>query len=218
MIIIIANVRTEAARRKFFRFFTGFQQLVNTLLVLQMLRMGSLIQLYELDELESIYWCGACVRVHCGGVDSLWAHAFVCRYIGYLHRDLDQWKEQLEGARQRVDDKKKDKNAKAKAAKAKAPKAKIITHHDLVRAAEAGLARGVYFTLLALHRMGTFVPPVYELQPKQNRWQLRFNAVLPGMVPQLVRPWLVQAVALTDSDGARCRLNVIRPCERRIFR
>jgi hypothetical protein len=68
------TVSTEAGRRKFYRFFTAFQQHFNALLSMQLLRLGSMIALYETDELEAVYW-----------------------YLHYLHRDLDQWKEQLDG-------------------------------------------------------------------------------------------------------------------------
>lgn len=163
-------VSSEPARRKFFRFFTAFQQLLNTLQALQMLRMGAMIALYETDELEAVYW-----------------------YQNYLHHELDTWKEQLDAARQDKDKKK----GKATASAAPVLKARAVSHHDLVRAAEAGLARGVYYTLGALRALGTFVAPVYELQPAQNRWNLRFGAMASSMAPPAV-PYDRYRTALAD--------------------
>lgn len=151
-------VTAEAARRKFYRFFTAFHQLVNALMSVQLLRLGSMIALYEVDELESVYW-----------------------YIHYIHHDLDLWKTEVDAARQRTDDKKGGKKAATPA-----PKAKIITYHDLGRTAEASFSKGVYYTMLALTAAGTFVPPTYEMQPARVRWQLRFNSLnisAPPLVP-----------------------------------
>lgn len=63
------SVSTDLEKRKFYRFFTGYQVNVNVHMSLQFLRMGSQLRLYELDEME-----------------------WVCWYQWYLHREMDQWR------------------------------------------------------------------------------------------------------------------------------
>ena len=147
------SVSSETDRRKFFRFFTAFQQLVNNMLALQHLKLGSLMKLYEVDELEQIYW-----------------------YMGHLHKELDLWKEQLDQVSQKSADKKKNKGNKGKGP-AVPKKVKILTHHDLFRGAEYGLCRGIYFTFLFLKAKGVYEAPVYELQPAKMRWHQRFSCM-----------------------------------------
>jgi hypothetical protein len=64
------QIATEMERRsKFFQFFTASQMVVNTHMSLQYLKLGAQLQLYETDELESVYW-----------------------YIWHLNKELDGWK------------------------------------------------------------------------------------------------------------------------------
>ncbi len=63
-------ISTEMERRsKFFQFFTASQMIINTHLSLQYLKLGAQLQLYEVDELEGIYWV-----------------------IWHISKELDAWK------------------------------------------------------------------------------------------------------------------------------
>ena len=146
---------TEMERRRFHRFFTFVQVLVCSLFSLQMLRLGSALGLYETDELPAVYWA-----------------------IWHFHRELSLWKEQVDAAK--VKDDKKAAGGKKKGASSAASaavKPRVLTYLDMVRSAEEHVARGVYLTFLAARAGGQYVPPVYEMQPPEARWQLRFGCL-----------------------------------------
>lgn len=58
-------------------------------------------------------------------------------------------------------------------------KIKVLTHHDLARAAEAQICRGIYLTMLGLAMRGQYRRPVYpaELQGAVTRWNMRFAGI-----------------------------------------
>lgn len=161
-------VSTDMEKRRFHRFFGAFQGLLNTHMCLQHLRLGSLMGLYETDELANIHW-----------------------YMWYLHKDLDTWKDLVDAAKLK-DEKKKDakgnannKKKKQQTGAVKAKKIKIITHNDIIRAVEGNLCRGVYLSFLAFELLGLYKPPKYELQPSRMRWYQRMLPMSrPTFVPQ----------------------------------
>jgi hypothetical protein len=151
---------TDMEKRKFYRFFTAFQVVINAHAALHLLRLGSMLNLYETDELEWIMW-----------------------YTWHLHSKLDKWKEQLDLAKVKDEGKKKNDGKKKKGGGKKAPaavapkKIKVLTHLDMIRAAEAAICKGIYLTFLALKLRGLYVPLQYELQSERDRWGLRFDAM-----------------------------------------
>lgn len=185
------SVATEMERRKFFQFFTAFQVIVNSFIALQHLRLGSLLQLYETDEVESIYW-----------------------YVNYLHSELDVWKEYLDLAKVKTDEKKGGKNAKQQGG-VSLKKVKIISYHDSIRHAEAALARCIYFAFLGLQAKRIYTAPVYELQTGAQRWIQRFSflafrSVVP--VPKMYEDYVAQKIADLKQGAAGLINSAIEAC------
>ena len=190
-----AAISTEQEKRKFFNFYLVFQTIINSHMTLQFLRQGAMLGLYEPDEIE-----------------------WVCWYMWNVHRQMDDWKEKLDQVT--VKDPAK-KSAKKGGGKKKggggggggnsgnnksSVKVKVLTHHDLARAAEAQVCRGVYLSLLGLAMKGLWKAPRYpkDLQSTAARWKMRFTPVaLPNSLPKAIDHETFQKTRVEDVRNAK---------------